>query len=109
MFWSAQHFQPTTSILVWERVVKGLLGLGAADPLEEQRGEKLVAELAEMLDTHLADRVWISGDGLTLADFAVAAPLSYIEAARLPVTQLGNIEAWLGRMQQLEAWKKTAA
>ncbi len=108
MFWSAQHFQPATSVLVWERLVKGLLGLGAPDPLEEQRGEKLVAELAEMLDAHLSDRAWLCGASLTLADLAVAAPLGYTEAARLPVTGLASLEAWLARIEQLEAWKKTA-
>ncbi len=108
MFWSAQHFQPATSILVWERLVKGLLGLGAPDPIEEQRGEKLVAELAEMLDAHLAGRLWLCGADLTLADLAVAAPLGYTEAARLPVTELASLQAWLARVQRLEAWKKTA-
>ncbi len=108
MFWSAQHFQPATSILVWERLVKGLLGLGAPDPIEEQRGEKQVAELAEMLDAHLSGRLWLCGEGLTLADLAVAAPLGYTEAARLPVTELASLQAWFARVQQLDAWKKTA-
>ncbi len=108
MFWSAQHFQPATSILVWERVVKGLLGLGAPDPLEERRGEQLVAEFAEILDEHLSGGAWLCGSRLTLADLAVAAPLGYTEPARLPVTQLASLQAWLMRVQQLEAWKKTA-
>ncbi len=108
MFWSAQHFQPATSILVWERLVRGQLGLGAPDPLEEQRGEKLVADLAETLDAHLTGRAWLCGAGLTLADLAVAAPLGYLQAARLPVGGLPALGAWLGRIEQLEAWRRTA-
>jgi hypothetical protein len=38
LFWSSQHFSPAIGILNWERVVKGMLGLGAADPAEVQRG-----------------------------------------------------------------------
>jgi glutathione S-transferase len=44
---------------------------------------------------------------VTLADFAIATPLMAIERARLPVKEHGNVLRWFGRVQELDAWKKT--
>jgi glutathione S-transferase len=108
LFWCAQHFSPAIGILNWEHAVKGLVGLGAADPAEVRRGEQLVREFAGILDAHLAGRDWICGDALSLADIAIAAPLASTVPAKLPVTDLANVQRWFGRMQTLEVWKKTA-
>lgn len=108
LFWSAQHFSPAIGILNWEHVVKGILGLGAADPAEVRRGEGLVREFAGILDAHLGRCGWISGDGLSLADIAIAAPLSTAVPARLPIGELTHLQRWFAQMQALEVWKKTA-
>src|SRR5690348_1508721 len=34
LFWSAHHFQPAVSVLAWERVIKPMIGKGAADPAQ---------------------------------------------------------------------------
>ncbi len=107
MFWACQHFSPALSVLTWERIWKGMVGVGPADPVELARGEQDIAEYATVLDGHLAQRQWIIGDTLSLADFAVAAPLMYMEQAKLPLAEYANIMAWFGRVQQLDAWKKT--
>ena len=107
MFWACQHFAPALSVLTWERIWKGMVGVGPADPVELARGEQDIAEYATVLDGHLAQRQWIIGDTLSLADFAVAAPLMYMEQAKLPLAEYANIMAWFGRVQQLDAWKKT--
>ena len=107
MFWACQHFAPALSVLTWERIWKGMVGVGPADPVELARGEQDIAEYATVLDGHLAQRQWIIGDTLSLADFAVAAPLMYLEQAKLPLAEYANIMAWFGRVQQLDAWKKT--
>ena len=60
-----------------------------------------------VLDAHLAQRSWLSGDDVTLADFAVAAPLMYSEAVRLPLAQYQHIQAWFARVRQLRAWQET--
>lgn len=109
LFWSAQHFTPAVAILNWENVVKGLIGLGGPDPAEVKRGEGLVSEFSAILDAHLAGREWISGSALTLADLAIGAALGTAGPAKLPIQQHSHIQSWFARVQQLEAWKKTAA
>jgi len=108
MFWSAHHFQPSISVLNWENAVKAMLGLGGPDPAMVTYGENLVQTNAKVLDAHLAGRKWVSGDRLTLADLALAAPLMSVGPAKLPVASFEHLARWFARVQELDAWKKTA-
>jgi glutathione S-transferase len=108
LFWSAYHFAPAAGLIIRERVSKGIVaGLGTPDPLEIARGEALLPAAALVLDRHLAGKKWIAQDRLTLADFAVAAPLMHTVAAQLPVTEFDNLQAWFARVQSLDAWAKS--
>jgi glutathione S-transferase len=107
LFWSAHHFQPAVSVLVRERVIKPMIYKAGADPVEEKRGEDLLADCARVLDGHLAGKDWVAGSGLTLADIALATPLAYLESARLPLTEHRNIQRWFSAVRELDAWKKT--
>jgi glutathione S-transferase len=108
LFWCAAHMSPANAILVMENFVKGLTGRGPADPVEVARGEALFAQSAPVLDAHLADRTWVAHDRLTLADFSLAAGFALAGPGRLPIGDYANIRAWLGRVQELEAWRRTA-
>ena len=108
LFWSAHHFTPAVSVLNWENLVKGMIGQGGPDPAAVKRGEALVTECARVLDAHLAGKTWVAQDRLTLADLALATPLMTIEKAKLPVAGYANLLAWFGRVQELDAWKKTS-
>ena len=107
MFWCAQHFAPAIGVLTWERAWKGMTGCGDADPLEVARGERELAECAFVLDQHLAGRSWVCGDSLSLADFALAAPMMYSDKVALPLAQYEHLQAWFARVQQLPAWQET--
>jgi glutathione S-transferase len=108
LFWCAAHMAPANAVLVFERFVKAVTGRGQADPAEEARGEALFAQHAPVLDAHLAGRTWVAQDRLTLADFSLAAGFALAGPARLPIGDYANIRAWLGRVQELDAWKRTA-
>ena len=108
MFWNAHHFAPSVAIFGWQRLVKKMLGQGDPDPNEIARGERELGMHAAVLDKHLMNREWISGQKLSLADLAIATPLMITVPAALPVTQFANLQAWFARVQQLDAWKKTS-
>jgi glutathione S-transferase len=108
LFWSASHFAPAAACIIRELVSKRILG-GAPDPVEIARGETLLAGAALVLDSHLAGNQWIAQDRLTLADFAIAAPLMHTSAAQLPVTEFENLQGWFARVQSLDAWTKSSA
>ena len=107
LFWSAQHLQPAVGLVRWERVIKGMMGQGGPDEHEAKRGERLIAVLAPVLDAQLDGKQWVLGDTLTLADLALSATLTAAERAKIPLSSYPNIVSWFGRVQNLDAWKKT--
>jgi glutathione S-transferase len=107
LFWCAQHFAPNVGILNWENFMKGAIGLGGPDATEVKRGEQQFIEFGGVLDAHLADRDWICGGKLTLADLSLAAPLADTVRAKLPMDGFANINRWFATVWELDAWKKT--
>jgi glutathione S-transferase len=107
LFWSCQHFSPALAVFGWENVWKKLVEGTDPDPVELARGNRLLTAAATALDKHVADRQWLVGDSVTLADYAVASGLMYKERARLPIDGYPNLLAWFDRVQQLPAWRNT--
>ncbi|XLZ69148.1 glutathione S-transferase family protein [Massilia sp. SR12] len=107
MFFAAQHFSPAVGILTWEYLWKKLVTGQGPDPVEVAKGDAFVHEHAAVLDQHFAHHQWASGDHLTLADFALAAPLMYLGRAPIPVEQYTHLLAWFERIRQLPAWQQT--
>jgi glutathione S-transferase len=107
LFWAANHFNVSIATLVFENVLKGMMGAGAPDPGQVKRAEDAFKQFAKVLDDHLASREWLVGKGMTLADIGVSTALMYTPMAKLPLGGFGNVEKWFGRIQALDAWKKT--
>jgi len=107
MLWACQHFALAISVLTWENIWKGMTGGGARDPLEVARGTYDLTRHAAVLDRHLRAHAWVAGDALSLADFALAAPLMYTRQARLPLDGYIHLAAWHARIRQLPAWRQT--
>jgi glutathione S-transferase len=108
MFWSACHFATAAALIIRERVSKTIVaGSGVSDPAEIARGEVALPQAARVLDSHLAGKQWIAQERLTLADFAIAAPLMHMSRAQLPLTEFENLQAWFARVQSLDAWRKS--
>lgn len=107
LFWTCQHFSPALSVFTWENVWKKLVTGADADPAELARAEREFAPLAQLLEDHLARRTWLVGHEVTLADYAIAASLMYVERAGVPLAPYPQLAAWLGRVQALETWQKT--
>ena len=63
---------------------------------------------ARVLEAHLAKHPYLAGNGVTLADFSVVAPLFYAEKAELPLTPYPHIRDWFARVSRLPAWHDTA-
>jgi glutathione S-transferase len=91
--WEGAHWTPACAPIIFERVVKKLAGLGDPDPAEVAKGETDFHKFAPVLNAHLKGRNWLVGDDLTIAEFAVGAPLVMAEAARLPLADYPEIPA----------------
>ncbi|MDQ1817835.1 glutathione S-transferase family protein [Massilia sp. CCM 9210] len=109
LFWGSQHFAETVSILSFENLWKGMIGMGEADPAEVARAEGELRKLGAVLDGHLAQHDWLVGEALSLADIAVVAPLMYLEQAKLPLGDFVHLMRWFDRLRQRDLWKNTEA
>jgi glutathione S-transferase len=107
LFWSSQHFAPAIGVIVWQNVWKKMVEGTETDPVELARGTRELERFAAVLDEHLGRREWLCGGAVTLADYAVAAPLMYVERARVPVSQYKHLLAWFDRVKDLPAWRHT--
>jgi glutathione S-transferase len=102
--WGAEACQPLT----FQRLVKKILNLGPPDEAAIAKGTEAFNKEAKMLDAHLAKQKYMVGDTLTIADFAVAAPLLYAKEAEMPLAPYGNVRGWFERVTALPCWRETA-
>ena len=102
--WGKEACEP----LIFNRLVKKLLNLGPPDEAAVAKGTEAFHKEAKLLDAQLAKGPYLVGKELTLADFAVAAPLFYIPQGGLPVEPYAKLRDWFGRVSALPAWRDTA-
>jgi glutathione S-transferase len=107
LFWAAGHFTPTISILNFENMLKQRFNMGAPDAARVKLAEADLTTLGKVLDAQLANREWVCGSTMTLADVALACPLMSTQPAKLPVQGFANVQRWYAKVQQLDAWKQT--
>jgi glutathione S-transferase len=102
--WGAEACQPLT----FQRLVKKILNLGPPDEAAIAKGIEAFNKEAKMLDAHLAKQPYLVGKDLTIADFAVAAPLLYAKEAEMPLGPYANLRGWFDRVAALPCWRETA-
>ena len=94
-FWDLAHWDPACAVFVFEYLVKPvLLGINEQDPAALAKGTKSFNRAATVLDGQLKGRKFVTGDTLTLADFALGAPLIYADAIHLPLAPYAEIKRW---------------
>jgi glutathione S-transferase len=104
--WESAHLDAESCGMVgFEKISKGVLGLGAADPAFIARGEDNFARFAAVLNESLRGRKWLTGDELTIADFSVGAWVPAAERLQLPVGKFSEIARWYDALASLPAWR----
>jgi glutathione S-transferase len=62
----------------------------------------------KILDQHiLADRPYVAGNELTIADFQTSGYVSLGETIRIDYSQFPGVSRWYDRMKQLKTWSKS--
>ena len=108
MFWEQGQLMYAAGVPFFQRVLKPMLGLGEADEQRVKEALGSFRRLAAVLDGQLEGRRFVLGDGLSLADLAVAGNFSYAGPAGLPVAEFANITRWLGELDRIPAWRDSA-
>lgn len=103
--WESAHWDAESIGMVgYEKTSRRVLGLGPADPAFIARGEQNFDRFAAVLNQHLKDRTWLTGNDLTIADFSVGGMTSV--AVRLELlTKFPEIARWYDKLAALPAWQ----
>jgi glutathione S-transferase len=104
--WNQQHFTRAGGALYFENIVKQRFGLGAPDSAVVQEALEEFRRWGAVLNQHLAQRTWLVGDSITVADFSVAMALPYADRAQLPLGEFANIGRWHDRLNEIESWRE---
>lgn len=109
MFWESAEWLPSVAPFVFENMVKQVFTPGTPpDPESIRRASDRFHPAATVLNQQLGRAPFVCGPELTLADFSLAAPLTYWQQGKVPLEGYENIMAWSARMNQVPAWQKTA-
>ena len=100
-FWESCHWDPACATLIFERMLKKVLGQGDPTPADVEKGEADVRQLGAVLDGVLAGRSHLCGEQLTVADFSVGAWLNYTQRAGYPIDGFHEIRRWYAGLMEL--------
>jgi glutathione S-transferase len=107
MFWSGEQWRIFATLLFDERVAARAMGKPVDEAVVELTLKK-IRDAAGVLDARLADRQFIVGDELTLADIDIAAPFSQVQRSKPPLSEFPNLSAWQQRLlDTVPAWAET--
>lgn len=104
--WNAHHFFHHAGTLYFEYLIRPRFDLGPVDEKAVEEALGNVRIYGRVLNDHLRDKRYLLGDSLTIADFSVAVPLPYAEAARIPLDEFPAVRRWHERLNELEAWRE---
>jgi len=107
-FWDAAHFSPQLGTLAFEKMIKGMMGLGDPDSVKVNDALTNFRRFAAVLNKRLEGRPYVVGNSLTVADLTLASSLMYAKQTEVSLAEFPNIEAWFARITALDGWKKTA-
>ncbi len=109
-FWDVCHWDPTCAVFIFEHVVKPIvLKSGEPDQAAIAKGVENFHRAAKVLDDQLRGKKFVTGETLTLADFAIGASINLGDMAHYPIGQYGEIRRWYANLRALPAWQKTLA
>jgi glutathione S-transferase len=106
-FWDSSHFSPQIGTVVFQRILKPMMGMGAPDAGKVEEALANFHRFAAVLNKRLEGKQYVVGDSMTLADLTLASSLMYAKQAEVPLAEFPNIQAWFSRISDMDAWKKT--
>jgi glutathione S-transferase len=108
-FWDASHFSPHLAALAFERLLKGMMGMGDPDARKIEEALGNFRRFGAVLNKRLDGKPYVVGNALTVADLTLASSMMYAQRAEVPVAEFPNVQSWFARISDLEAWKKTSS
>jgi glutathione S-transferase len=106
LLWEGSTWFPSCYVYLLEYVVKPLLKAEPDQAVIDKEAPNW-HRLAGILDARLAKAKWLTGDNVTIADIAVAAPMHVHKWQHLPLNEHPNLMRWMADVERLPCWQKT--
>ncbi len=103
--WAAHEFNPQAGTLYFEHVIRPMFGMGEVDGEAEAAALARTRRELQVLDAHLAERKFILGPNLSLADVSVAITFPYADKANIPLGDYPAVARWNDRLRALPHWE----
>lgn len=103
--WHNCHWGAALADVVFQRVAPHFFEGFVSDQALIDAGVEKMTKFGKILDDHLANRQFVTGDTLTLADIALASGIVHKDMAQLEVGEFKNILAWFDRVASTPAWQ----
>lgn len=102
--WELAHWNSALGTIIWETWVKPNYGMGEPNSAVVESAVADFHRYAAVLDKHLADRKFVCGDNVTLADYSIGCAMTMAQQTQAPLDDYPNIQAWYARLNQDPAW-----
>jgi glutathione S-transferase len=106
--WEGAHFNRAFGTLTVETIIKPRYGFGPTNQALVEAARTELARYAPVLERHLADRRYLVGDDITLADYSMIALEPYKASIRFDWTPYPSLNAYFERMRSIDAWAQSA-
>jgi glutathione S-transferase len=106
-FWDLAHMDTACAPYMWEYPVKRMMGIPGPDLDAVARAEAPFHRSAGVLNAQLRGRTYVTGETLTLADFALGANLIHAGDAHMPLEPYAEIRRWYENLCALPGWQRT--
>ena len=108
MSWESCHFAPAVAKIIGQVIFAPMRG-AQSDQNVIQQGIEEFRKYGAVANGQLEATKFLTGDKVTIADFAVAVWLSYEKSCGLPVSDYPQLNRWWKAMQDLPGSAELAA
>ncbi|MCB8822067.1 glutathione S-transferase family protein [Microvirga rosea] len=105
--WLYWDFDRLASPLYRARLIKA--GFRPAPPEVYEDCLASAKAAVKVLDTHLAGRDWLVGEGVTIADVDIYGVIAFADAAGIDLNDYPNVAAWKARIEALPGFQPADA
>ena len=106
LLWEASVWFQSCYVYLVEFVVKPLMKADPDQSIIDAQAPKW-QHLASILDDRLSRFKWLTGEDISIADIAVAAPMHLHATSRLPLEKFPNLQRWIKEIEDLPCWQQT--
>jgi glutathione S-transferase len=105
--WAAAHFNKAFGALSFETVARPRFDIGPPNQEVVRQAQEELKRFAPVLDTCVAERQYLVGQTLTLADYSMLPFESYRPLVPFDWTGYANINTYFDRLRTAEAWVRS--